>query len=182
MSTFDREIIIRIMQEKYDSLRVRLEPYLADIEEYLRIEKTLNELKRVAKPEAEKVAEFLAAKKSAPPKIEEVLPSTDKVNGAQVYSATEEIVKSHGGKMDIPEIIQWLREVKGYDFIKPGLTERTSFTQHIGQINVARKPDSRTLIFGPKWIEGEKKSAYKWIEYRENDSDGPIRHYSNANK
>jgi hypothetical protein len=173
--SIDREIILRVLQEKYNELRPKLEPYLELFEEYSQIEKALNNIKRADKPTAEKVEEYLKNKNVT--KNREVMVSAANVTNIELYEAVEEIVKSHGGKMPIQEIIDWLTEVKGYTFILYGLSPRTSLLRRL------RKKKNGSLSFGPPHVEGAgSKPHYKYIEYTDEvNLSAMIKHHSNAN-
>jgi len=158
MNTQDKEIIIKLLQEKYDSLKAILEPHLPMIQEYQQVEKTLTGLKSSLLPEEQKIAEFLEKKK------EQIRAIPVKGKRQELYTEVEKFLKEKQSKVDISTVLDWVVNEKKLNFCIKGTTPRVSLIQHIRELNKANFKN--TLIIGPEKTEGQIRPSYHYIEYK----------------
>jgi predicted RNA binding protein YcfA (HicA-like mRNA interferase family) len=124
MSGLDKDIIIQTLEVRFKELQEKLgEDQLVLFREYVRIEKALADLGRSKIPDEEKIVEFAArvgvfeGQKLAVKKLDgTVIKEKPRIKSEEFYAAVVELVTGNNGKMSLTDIVEWLGEMKGWEF------------------------------------------------------------------
>lgn len=154
VGNLDKEIIIQTLQFRFNQIRNEVEPLLVKFEEYKRLEKTLKDLGRIEIPDEEKILEKIEKKKT--------FTKSREIRILDLVKDIKEIILSHNGRIAVLELLEWLSNVKGYDFTTyKDTAPRSNLVQRIMAFN-KEHPEQQTLFLEKP--AGTK--SYEYVEYR----------------
>ena len=160
MSNLDKDLIITLLSEKHKLLKDQLGPYLELFKEYQRVEATLKQMGRIEIPDEKKVEEFLEKKS--------ITKERTFLDNKKFYADIQEICVSHGGKIQISELCEWLQNVKGYSLKDIRGSSPRAYVLEKLQLFNKTYPEKASLILGPTKPPGEGRvRKYEYVEFKD---------------